>query len=145
MIKNKKGFTLVELLVVIALLGLIIIISVPGISKIRENMNERTNKTKLELIEDAGILWGQDNKTKLQDTTCNFDEDKNGIVNNYSCFKIKIYDLIDNDYLEYDDIEEDGKYIYLNPKDNSNIVDNCVYIYKKNNRVYAFYSGKTCN
>ena len=130
--KNKKGFTLVEILSTIVLIALLLGLGVPGVMKIRENMNKRAYNTKVDLIEQAAVLWGQDNKTRLQSDDCIIDG------NEYKCKKISIDNLIGDDYLEADG-KDGGKYIYNNPKDNSNIVNTCVFIYKKNNRVYSFY------
>ena len=59
-IKNiKKGFTLVEILVTIALIGLLFGIGIPGVMKISKSMKERSFKTKTNLIEQAVVLWGE--------------------------------------------------------------------------------------
>ena len=47
--------------------------------------------------------------------------------------------MIKDDYL---DADADGKFI--DPRDNSDLIDKCVWVYKKNNRVYAKY-GIECN
>ena len=48
---NKNGFTLVELLAVIALLALIIIIAVPTISNFSGNIKENMLDKKIQMIE----------------------------------------------------------------------------------------------
>lgn len=148
---NKKGFTLVELLVVIVLIGLLIGIGVPGVMKIIARMKERSYKTKVSLIEQAGTLWGQDNKTRLQSHKCDIDGNKDTGENGkeLGCYIININELISGDYLEADSDNLEvvgGKniYEYIDPITNDNISDKCVWVYKKNNRVYSYY-GKDCN
>ena len=139
---NKKGYTLIEILSTIVLIALLLGLGIPGVMKISENMKKRRYNTKVDLIEQAGILWGQDNKTRLQSDACIINDEE------YKCKKISIDNLIGNDYLEADGKNEGtGQYIYTNPKDNTDIVNTCVYIYKKNNRVYAFYpeNDTSCN
>lgn len=137
---NNKGFTLVEILATIVLIALLLGLGIPGVMKISENMKKRAYNTKVDLIEQAGILWGQDNKTRLQSNPdCQIKKNNNNSEGKYNCKKIKINDLIAEDYLEAD---ADGKFI--DPIDNSDLTDKCVYVYKKNNRVYAYY-GKDTN
>jgi len=129
---NKKGFTLVELLAVIVLVSLLMGLGVVGVSRISKNMKEKAFKEKISLIEQAAVLYGQDNKALLQSSgTCPTDE---GV---FSCKSITIRELIENDYLESENINE---LEYKNPKDNTSMLDNKVFIYKKNNRVYANFS-----
>ena len=131
---NKKGFTLVEILVVIALIGLILGLGVPGIMKLSENSKKRTYKQKVSLIESAGVAWGNNNKTLLKSTTCDID----GIE--YDCYKVSVERLIEDDYLNS---EKNGEIAYSDPTDNTkSLIHNCVFIYKKNNRVYSKFSDE---
>ncbi len=140
---NKKGFTLVELLAVIVLLGLIISIGVPGVMKISEKMKSKSLNTKIDIVESAAVLWGQDNKTLLQaepKEECYYEKDSN---NMYSCNKISVEKLIEEDFLDGD---SNGK-SFINPKNNKDLAsdEDCkVHVYKKNNRVYAYFGTETC-
>ena len=115
---NKKGFTLIELLSVIALLGLLFGLAVPGISKIKSNIEKRKEKKVISLAESAGVLWGQDNKTRLRKSTCNIDSKE------IPCFKITIDELKNQNYFDTDTSKYDNY---------------CMYVYKRNNRVYTKY------
>lgn len=145
--KNNLGFTLVELLSVIVLIGLLVGIGVPGISRISSNMKKKSLNTKIDLIEQAGVFWGQDNKAMLQSNKCFINDD--GTIAN--CKKIAIKKLIEDDYL---DSENHNDVIYKNPVNDVDFTDLscddvsgykcCVNIYKKNNRVYAYFGKKSC-
>ena len=133
MMKNNKGLTLVELLAVIVLIALILGLGIPGINRISKNMKRKALNTKIGLIEQAGVLWGQDNKTLLQaNDNC---KDKDGNI--VKCYKIKISQLIEDDYL---DSEDHNSVTYKNPVDDGELINKCVYVYKKNNRVYAHFA-----
>ena len=108
--QNNKGFTLTELLVTIVLIGLLLGIGIPG------GMKKRSYKTKIDLVEQAGTLWGQDNLALLQTTTCDIKEDSG--TNTYNCYKTNIKELIENDYLESED-RKDIKFV--NPIDDKDI------------------------
>ena len=129
---NNKGFTLVEILSVIVLIGLLMGIGIPGISRISQNMKQKSLNTKIKLVEEAGVFWGQDNKSVLQtDSSCTTTD------GNTPCKKISIKELIEEDYLDSETYED---IVYNNPVDGNTMLNNCVYIYKKNNRVKANYS-----
>jgi len=63
---NKKGFTLVELLVVICILAILMAIAVPGILKISGRMKERGLNSKLEAIEEAAVIYVQENSNQIK-------------------------------------------------------------------------------
>ena len=56
--KNNKGFTLVEIISVIVLLGLIIGIAVPSVMNASTNVKKKTLQTKVDNIEQAAVLYG---------------------------------------------------------------------------------------
>ena len=136
---NKKGFTLVEILSTIVLIALLLGLGIPGVMKISDNMKKRAYNTKVDLIEQAAGLWGQDNKTRLQSDDCNIDGKE------YKCKKISIDNLIGDDYLEADGKDGSNNYIYTNPETDKNIINCEVFVYKKNNRVYAHFDKENCN
>lgn len=100
--KNKKnGFTLVELMAVIAILGIIIAISIPVYNKVQKNIKNKNYENLVSLIEQAAAKYASDtNITTLY-------------VNN----------LIKDGYLDPDD--NDG-FIY-DPRDNKKTI-NCYLI-----------------
>lgn len=136
--KNKKGFTLVELLGVIAVLGVIMSIAFFSVSSVREKSLENILKTKLQQIEQAAVLYGQDNPSELNES-CDVD----GVHYNNYCKVITVRELIAADggsYFESGSLVEDenGKYVNLiNDVTNVSMLDDTVQIYRKNNRVYS--------
>ena len=55
MVKNKKGFTLVELMVVVAILGVLVAIAVPAYNGITTTANKKVCAANLKLIEQAAV------------------------------------------------------------------------------------------
>lgn len=89
---NKRGFTLVEVITVIALLGLIIGIGVPNIIKSSTKAKQRTLNTKIKNIEKAAVLYGQDNRKSINKKINHEDELNNTSTEEYMdnykfCFK----------------------------------------------------------
>ena len=134
--KKRKGFTLVEILITIALIGLLFGIGIPGVMKISNNMKKRSFETKTNLVEQAGTLYGEDNKTLLQSNECIIDGKK------IPCKRISVKELIEEDYL---DSEKNNELKFVNPMDNNDLLDSCVFIYRKNNRIYTYFEYKEGN
>ena len=134
--ENKKGFSLVEILAVIVILAIIIGIAFVSGNAIRQSSLERIVNTKIEQIEQAAILYGQDNPQILTDT-CQVD----GVDYDY-CKVVTVRELIESDgnYFtsETTITDESGKHIDLiNDVTGKSMLDDTVQIYRRNNRVYS--------
>lgn len=64
--KNKRGFTLVELLAVIAILALLMAIAIPSILGISNKMKQKGLDSTIESIESATVVYAQNNSNKLK-------------------------------------------------------------------------------
>ncbi len=83
MLKQEKGFTLVELLAVIVILGIILAIAIPAIGNIIDNAEEDADDASEELILNAARLADVQGEFTSNDTS--------------------VGDLITNGYLEIDE------------------------------------------
>ncbi|BAM47138.1 competence type IV pilus major pilin ComGC [Amphibacillus xylanus] len=57
MIKEEKGFTLVELLAVIVILGIIVAIAIPAIGNVINKAGDEADKAEISMIVDAARLY----------------------------------------------------------------------------------------
>ncbi len=61
--KNNKGFTFVELLVVIALLSIVLILTISQVQRVNNNSKIKLCKNKLSLIEESLNLYLTNNRS----------------------------------------------------------------------------------
>lgn len=134
-LKKNKGFTLIELLAVIVILGALIAIAVPSVIYVSNNLKTKMYCTKLDTVEEAAKLYGQDNqKTLINSCTV-----KETTYNN--CLEVSIDTLLTENYVKSDNTNNE----VLDPRNKESINAKTVYIYEKNNRVYATIIDPECN
>ena len=133
---NKKGFTLVELLSVIVVLAVIMTIAVPSVMGINGIIKDNMLETKLELLEEAAILYGQDIKGSVMYSASKY--------KNYPCKSYIVSDLVPN-YLDKDNNNDcltksnpTGNGCIVDPRDETKYLDTYeVIVYFQNKRIKA--------
>lgn len=140
---KKNGFTLVELLSVLVLIGLLLGIGVPGVMRISSKMKQRSLNTRIDQIEQAATLWGQDNKSLINASKAAFGRFSCSDGKCDTCTSRLIKTLIADDYLDGEMNTKEFKNP-VNGKDFAKVYECTVVIYKKNNRIYALFDKTTC-
>ena len=59
-LKNKKGFTLVELIIVIAILGILAAIAIPRMGKMTDNARAATEKSNIKMLNNLSATYYAD-------------------------------------------------------------------------------------
>ena len=142
---NKKGFTLVEILATIIILGLIVVLIVPNITGTSKNAKESILKTKINNLEKAAVIYAQDHRHLLTENCTVNGTSYNGVCK-----------LITVNTIAHDEIDASGNIIhekYINTDDdaghvinptNDKYLNSCsIQIYKKYGKIYAVYTNKT--
>ncbi len=133
---NKRGFTLVELLSVIVLLGVIVAIAVPSINGVMNMINKNMIDKKIILIEEAATMMGEDIKGSIISSPQKY--------KTFPCKSFIISDLVpdylakdnDNECLKEESTSQEG--CIVDPSDKDNYLDKLeVIIYYKNKRISA--------
>lgn len=133
---SKKGFTLTELLAVIAIIAIITLIAVPSIIAINRRMNERMFESKKELIISSAELYARDNPD---------------IFNGQTEVKKYVYELINAGYLKPDVKNNEGKCsgneegCLIDPRDKSSLNNEHVLIIKEAVGAVAIFGGESCS
>ncbi len=74
-LKNKKGFTLIELIVVIAVLGMIAAIAIPKVGSVTSNAKDKADEQTVTILNEAvqrykahnGVVPGDSDKTVINE------------------------------------------------------------------------------
>jgi len=135
---NKKGFTLVELLAVIVILGIVATLAYSSVTTIQKNIEEDMFEKKADIIEEAAIMYGDDIlRTTLANKTSG--EKYNGGY----CATITVKELVEKGYLDKDNDNTCGNGCVVDPN-NSNVSldNNNIIIYYKNKRIRAKFVRK---
>ena len=118
----KKGFTLVELLGIIIILGVIMMIAFPIINKTIKDSKEEAYDMQVKMILESARTWAIDNANRLPDEGTDL--------------KLMVLDLIRDGYIK--DLENG---VLINPLDESKTMDGCVtieYSSKYNQYIYEY-------
>lgn len=147
---NNRGFTLVEVLAVIVILGVLAAIMIPNVSKIiSENKNDNYNNLKKSIMHSAELFISDNRYDITLDGSCENDDSVRNIVKigeSGNNGKILLRMLFIDGYLSSENI--------INPLDSSKKVDlNNSYVkvvFSCKKRDYEFYefddcgNGKSC-
>ncbi|NLY08483.1 MAG: prepilin-type N-terminal cleavage/methylation domain-containing protein [Tissierellia bacterium] len=68
-LNKKKGFTLIEIVVVLAIIGILLSIAVPRLSKTRGKAEIIAHNANVEMIKNAAVLYLSDNNEYKEDIT----------------------------------------------------------------------------
>ncbi|MBR1748331.1 MAG: prepilin-type N-terminal cleavage/methylation domain-containing protein [Bacilli bacterium] len=129
--KNKKGFTLVELLAVIVILGLIAVIAIPNSMKVSDEVKKNLYCEKVDLLLTDAKRFGNDHLGVLR---------KAGDQNCY--IPVTVNTLISKGVIKK---EQDTAPFITNPYDGSAMDGKTIGIYYYNKRAYAFYKEDNQN
>ncbi len=118
---NKKGFTLVEILAVIVILGLLAVIAVPSAIGISDNIKKNMYCDKVDMLLTDAERWGEAHRSELKTADV--------------CYKeLSIDDLIKAGITK----KEENRVGIENPYTGDDM-EGKIGVYLKNNRAYAFY------
>ena len=143
--KNNKGFTLVEIISVIVLLGIVVGITVPTVMITSNNIKKKTLETKIENIEKAAVLYGQNHRENFT-VTCNSTGQPCEGVTTGECYcfdeVITIGKLATEKFIKYDD---DLGTDIMNSISEVDMKVCEIQIYKKYGKIYAVYLARNTN
>lgn len=132
---NNKGFTLIELLAVIVLLGVVAAIAIPGIGNLNNTIKNNMLDKKIDIIEEAATLYGEDNKSDIIESSARY--------NGAACKNYIVSNFVPN-YLDKDNenncltSSSTGNGCITDPRNDKNYLDKVkVIIYYKNKRINA--------
>ena len=128
---KKSGFTLVELLAVIVILALLLSIAIPGVITMASRIQGNMFCSKVENIEKAAQMWGEDNYDAINLATGKTQT-------------VTVATLIQKSYLKKDDEKTTDSSLFIrDPRDDTSLLNKEVKVFIKNSRIYANYQYDT--
>ncbi|MGB9797821.1 MAG: competence type IV pilus major pilin ComGC [bacterium] len=70
--RNRRGFTLVEMMIVVLIIGILVSIALPNFMRARENARTRTCAANMKQIQGAIEVWAMDTKQPANTPTTSF-------------------------------------------------------------------------
>ena len=144
---NKKGLTMIELIAVIAIIGIIIILVATNVFRTQASIQEGLFCTQVTAIEQAAIMWGNNNRSGLATICTNAGPGcaptlvplngsraqlLNAVPNNNNT-RVSLQTLVNGGYLE-----GDGNNVVIDPRTNQSMnMNQTVRVFVRNNRVSA--------
>lgn len=144
--KNKKGFTLVELLAVIVILAIIVSIAVPSTISVSKKVKKNMYCEKVKQIVTNAGLYGEDYKESFPNNVyhqnamkCKDKENKEYTVEggDYPGKIISLKELVEKGYMKKDNKNDVG--FIIDPRDNEPLDDMKIFIYEKYGRIYTHF------
>lgn len=123
--KNKKGFTLTELLCVIVILGLITTMVTTNVLSMSKKSNENMYCAKLEMLKSRAIEYASIYEKELNASTTLFE--------GYKSITINVQDLVDAGKFE-----ADKKGMVINPINGESMNEEKIILYLKNNQIIVY-------
>ena len=116
-LRTSRGFTLVEIMIVVLIIGILLAIAVPNFIKARESSRVRTCVANLKQIEAAKEQWAMENKKTSTDTPVQADlEGTNGYIKKWpSCPSGGTYTINDVATAPACSLAAQGHTLYVSP------------------------------
>lgn len=82
-LRNRKGFTLVEMMIVVLIIGILVAIALPNFLKARENSQTKACATNMKQIQGAIEQWAMEKKMPSSTSTDDFPSPKQLVDEGY--------------------------------------------------------------